>query len=109
MRTTLGRAVAFNDVLEGVARHRGSQVTLVDVGRMLDPSGQYQSVVDGITTRTTDGIHISVPGGEWLQPQILPTVVQLGRRARAGAATVAAAAAATAGAVAVAEGPRRSG
>ena len=77
------RALAFNAVLEGVARHRSSQVTLVDVDRLLDPSGQYQSVVDGVTARTTDGIHITVPGGEWLQPQILPTVVELGRRDRA--------------------------
>ena len=58
-------------------------MTLVDLNRMLDPSGQYQTVVDGVTARTTDGIHIAVPGGEWLQPQILPTVTELGRRARA--------------------------
>ncbi len=103
------RALAFNAVLEGVARHRSSQVTLVDVGRMLDPSGQYQSVVDGVTARTTDGIHISVPGGEWLQPQILPTVVELGRRDRANGAARAAATAATSNAVAAARGPRPSG
>jgi hypothetical protein len=77
------RATAFNAVLAGVARHRPGQVTLIDVNRMLDPSGQYQASVHGVLARTTDGIHISVPGGEYLQPQVLPTVVRLGREARA--------------------------
>jgi peptidoglycan/LPS O-acetylase OafA/YrhL len=85
------RARAFNAVLSSVARHRSNEVTLVDVNRMLDPSGQYQAVVDGIPARTSDGIHISVPGGEWLQPQILPTVVALGRAARGQPAPLAAA------------------
>jgi hypothetical protein len=76
------RAQAFNAVLEGVAKHRSSLVTLIDVNRMLDPSGQYQAVVDGVIARTTDGIHISVPGGELHQPRVLPTVARLGRRAR---------------------------
>ena len=77
------RARAFNAVLAGVAKHRSSEVTLVDVNRMLDPSGQFQAVVHGVLARTTDGVHISVPGGEFLQPRILPTVVELGREARA--------------------------
>ena len=77
------RARAFNALLEGVARHRSNVVTLIDLNHMLDPAGQYQAAVDGVTVRTTDGIHISVPGGEWLQPQILPTVVARGRQARA--------------------------
>ena len=81
------RASLFNALLEGVARHRSNVVTLVDLNRMLDPAGQYQAVVDGVTVRTTDGIHISVPGGEWLQPQILPTVVARGRQARAAEST----------------------
>jgi peptidoglycan/LPS O-acetylase OafA/YrhL len=81
------RTTAFNALLAGVARQRSSVVTLVDLNRMLDPTGQYQPAVDGVSVRTTDGIHISVPGGEWLQPQILPTVVARGRQARAAVAT----------------------
>jgi len=77
------RARAFNAVLAGVAKHRSSQVTLIDVNEMLDPSGQYQSVVDGVVARTTDGVHISEPGGEWLQPQVMPLVAALGGKARA--------------------------
>ncbi len=85
------RAKAFNAVLAGVARRRSKVATLVDVNRMLDPSGQYQAVVRGVPARTSDGIHISVPGGEWLQPQILPTVVALGHAARGEPAPLAAA------------------
>jgi hypothetical protein len=77
------RATAFNRLLEQVARQRSSQVSVVDVNKMLDPDGRYQAVVDGVTVRTTDGIHITVPGGEWLQPRILPTVAKLGLEARA--------------------------
>ena len=86
------RAHAFDAVLEGVARHRSSQVTLIDLNRLLDPSGQYQTVVDGVTARTTDGIHVTVPGGEWLQPRVLPTVAELGRRVRAGSGSATASA-----------------
>ena len=81
------RARSFNALLEGVAQHRSNVVTLVDLNRILDPSGQYQAVVGGLTVRTTDGIHISEPAGEWLQPQILPTVVAQGRQARAAGST----------------------
>ena len=84
------RARAFNAVLAGVARHRHGVATLVDVNHMLDPSGHFQAAVDGIPARLADGIHISVPGGEWLQPRILPTVVTLGHTARAKATQLAA-------------------
>jgi hypothetical protein len=80
-----GRATAFNRLLERVARQRSSQVTLVDVNKILDPDGRYQAVVDGLTVRTTDGIHITEPGGEWLQSRILPTVAELGLEARTAA------------------------
>jgi peptidoglycan/LPS O-acetylase OafA/YrhL len=79
------RATAFNQLLEQVAHRRSNQVSVVDLNKMLDPDGRYQSVVDGVTVRTTDGIHITVPGGEWLQPRILPTVAKLGLEARAAA------------------------
>ena len=61
---------------------------MVDLNKQLDPEGHFQTVIDGMTVRWADGIHISKPGGEWLQPFILPTVAQLGLAARgAGAGT----------------------
>jgi hypothetical protein len=39
-------------------------------------------VVDGVTVRSTDGIHLTKAAGEWLQPDIMPTVDALGLAAR---------------------------
>ena len=77
------RVTEFNQILAGVAERRSKVVTVIDLNKMLDPHGHFQSVIDGVTVRWADGIHISEPGGEWLQPAILPTVGQLGLAARA--------------------------
>jgi hypothetical protein len=82
------RITAFNKLLVQVARQRANTVTLVDLNKMLDPGGHYQSDVGGITVRWSDGIHISKAGGEWLQPRILPVVDRLGLAARASEGTV---------------------
>jgi hypothetical protein len=62
-------------------------VTLLDLNRKLDPHGQFQEVLDGVTVRWADGVHISRAGGEWLQPFILPTVGRLGLSVRTAPAT----------------------
>jgi hypothetical protein len=57
----------------------------VDLNRILDPDGYYTNTVDGIHVRQpTDGIHITVAGGEWLQPQLLPRIGQMGLTRRQG-------------------------
>ncbi len=76
------RVTEFNDILADVARQHSRVVTVVDLHKLLDPGGHFRSVIDGVAVRWADGIHISKPGGEWLQPQILPTVAQLGLTAR---------------------------
>ncbi|MBF6555137.1 MAG: acyltransferase [Acidimicrobiales bacterium] len=78
------RVSEFNAILASVAQHRSSVATLVDLNALLDPHGHFQSVIDGVTVRWADGLHISLPGGEWLQPLVLPTVAALGLQARAG-------------------------
>jgi hypothetical protein len=40
-------------------------------------------VVDGVTVRSTDGVHLTLAGGEWLQPHILPAVAAVGLADRA--------------------------
>jgi hypothetical protein len=72
------RADAFNALLRTVAAQRSATVTLIDLNKLLDPDGTFASVIDGVTVRDSDGIHISVPGGEWLRSKILPTVASLG-------------------------------
>ena len=77
------RTDEWNQILENVAALHPRIVTVVDLNKLLDPDGHFQAVVDGQTVRWADGIHISKVGGEWLQPQILPTIAQLGLEARA--------------------------
>ncbi len=77
------RTDAWNRIVEDVADRHPGVVTVVDLNRLLDPEGHFASVVDDVPVRWADGIHISKVGGEWLQPQILPTVAQLGLEARA--------------------------
>ncbi len=72
------RVNAFNGIVENVAAHRPSTVTLIDLNKKLDPHGSFQLSIDGIAVRWADGVHISKAGGEWLQPFILPTVGRLG-------------------------------
>jgi peptidoglycan/LPS O-acetylase OafA/YrhL len=72
------RVDEFNTLLRTVAERHPHEVTLIDLNRLLDPGGRYQSVVDGVTVRWADGIHISKPGGEWLQASVLPVVARLG-------------------------------
>jgi peptidoglycan/LPS O-acetylase OafA/YrhL len=80
------RVTEFNQILSKVAARHPGVVTLIDLNKMLDPDGQFQTDVDGVTVRWADGIHISETGGEWLQPRVLPAVAQLGLSARAAVA-----------------------
>jgi peptidoglycan/LPS O-acetylase OafA/YrhL len=76
------RMAAFNRlVLEPAARAKG--VTVIDMNRLLDPHGVYQSVIDGVTVRGSDGVHISLAGGVWLQSAVLPKIAELGLEQRA--------------------------
>ena len=77
------RTDEWNQIVYEVAARNQGVVTVLDLNKMLDPNGHFQAVVDGQTVRWPDGIHISKVGGEWLQPQILPTVAQLGLEVRA--------------------------
>jgi peptidoglycan/LPS O-acetylase OafA/YrhL len=76
------RVDEFNDIVKKVAAKRREVATVVDLNALLDPHGKFQPVIDGVTVRWADGIHISEPGGLWLQPRVLPTVAQLGLDAR---------------------------
>ena len=72
------RTDAYNaDVRAAVARHP-DQATVLDLNKMLDPNGHYVSYINGVRVRDTDNEHISIPGGELLRPQLLPSLVQLG-------------------------------
>jgi peptidoglycan/LPS O-acetylase OafA/YrhL len=73
-----GRVDAYNALLRTVASAHKGVATVVDLNRLLDPDGHYTPTVDGITVRSTDGIHISIAGGMFLRHSVLPTVANLG-------------------------------
>ncbi len=77
------RVQDFNNILTQVAARHPGVVSVVDLNRILDPHGQFQSTIDGITVRWADGIHVSEAGGEWLQPILLPPIAQQGLTFRA--------------------------
>ncbi len=77
------RVDEWNHILDEVAAHHRGVVTVIDLNRILDPHGHFQTDVDRVVVRWPDGIHISKQGGEWLQPRVLPTIAQLGLDARA--------------------------
>ena len=52
--------------------------SVIDLNRMLDPGGVYRSTIDTVPVRDDDQEHISLYGGMFLRPEILPTLVQDG-------------------------------
>ena len=80
------RVTEWNQIVDSVAAQRKKVVTLVNLNRIADPHSHFQEVIDGVTVRWADGIHFAKTGGEWLQPDILPTIAQVGLGVRAHAA-----------------------
>jgi hypothetical protein len=81
------RARAYNALVQQLAASRPGVVSVIDLNRMLSPSGVYTASLSGVDVRSSDGIHISVDGGELLRRQILPAVDRIGMEdeaARAG-------------------------
>ncbi len=72
------RVTAYNALLRKVAAAHRGVASVVDLNRLLDPGGHYTSIIDGVTVRSTDGIHISVAGGMFVQRRVLPTLARLG-------------------------------
>jgi lysophospholipase L1-like esterase len=62
----------FNALVRQVAAAHPGVVTLVDLGGRMTPNGKYQRVVDGVTVRNSDGVHVSPQGARWLAPWLLP-------------------------------------
>ncbi len=72
------RVRAYNALVRRVAASRPDVVSVLDLNHMLSPDGTYTSSVSGVDVRSTDGIHVSLGGGELLQRKILPAVDRIG-------------------------------
>jgi peptidoglycan/LPS O-acetylase OafA/YrhL len=73
------RVVDVNRLLLRAARTDPRTATVIDTGALLDPSHQFATQVDGVPVRCTDGVHFTVPGGQWVGEHLLPRLVSLGR------------------------------
>ena len=73
------RVTIDNHLLGQAAARDPGKTTVVNFGKMLSPSGQFVTQVDGVPVRCTDGIHVTVPGGQWVGERLLPRLVSLGR------------------------------
>ncbi len=68
---------AYNAVLEQVSAGLG-WVQVFDLHGLVDPSGQYDPVVDGVAVRAPDGVHFTTAGVEQvIDPALLPAVSAL--------------------------------
>jgi hypothetical protein len=72
------RVRAYNALVRQVAAGHPGVVSVIDLNRMLSPGGGYAGSVAGVNVRSSDGIHVSLVGGELLQRQILPAVDRIG-------------------------------
>jgi peptidoglycan/LPS O-acetylase OafA/YrhL len=77
------RVNAYNADLRTAVRLRPTKASVLPLNRYLDPNGHYTDSIDGITVRWSDKEHISIPGGEYLRPYILPELRQAGTHAPA--------------------------
>ena len=73
------RVITDNQLLAASARLNPGTASVFNLGSLLSPGNQFDSAVDGVDARCTDGVHMTVPGGELVGARLLPTLVALGR------------------------------
>ncbi len=72
--------VATDNRLMSVAAAQDPQLSSVfNLGAMLSPGQRFTPQVDGVPIRCSDGIHLTVAGGQWVGARLLPELVTLGR------------------------------
>ena len=86
------RRLLYNGLIRQVAAEFPGQVSVIDLGGILAPHGEYTAEVDGVQVRAADGIHTPVhdPGNifadnasaavahafdDWLSPRLWPLLV----------------------------------
>ncbi|HUY86348.1 MAG TPA: YCF48-related protein, partial [Acidimicrobiales bacterium] len=66
------RVDEYNALVRQIAAQFPGRVSVADLNAEVDPSGQFATSIDGVEVRSPDGVHFSIPGGEWLASWILP-------------------------------------
>jgi hypothetical protein len=79
--TPLANVAAFNQLLR--AQARSSSATVVNLGSLIAPSGQYRAVVDQVRVRTGDRVHLTPMGVERvIDPALVPVILKAAREGR---------------------------
>jgi lysophospholipase L1-like esterase len=73
------RLAVYNKLVRQVAAEHPQTDSVVDLNKAACPGGKYAAVVNGVTVRTSDGVHFTIPGGEFLAPAIMPAIVASGQ------------------------------
>jgi peptidoglycan/LPS O-acetylase OafA/YrhL len=78
---TSTRLHEFDAALRQVAAEHPQTVTVGDLGSRMCPGGTFESVLNGVRIRSSDGIHVppTPPAGRWVAGVIDPDVLRLGR------------------------------
>lgn len=77
------RVDAFNRIVRDVASHHRREASVFDLGSVLSPKGRYARVIDGVTVRSPDGIHISGSGARRVARVLMPRLVAAGQAHKA--------------------------
>ncbi len=72
------RVITENSLLAASARQDPGKASVFNLGALLSPGNQFDTSVGGVTARCSDGVHMTVPGGELVAAQLLPKLVALG-------------------------------
>jgi peptidoglycan/LPS O-acetylase OafA/YrhL len=75
------RVQAYNSIVRQVAAANPTTTTVFDLYSLVCPHGQYSDTLGDVMVRSSDGVHFTIPGGEYLAHSILPVLVAQGRDA----------------------------
>ena len=73
------RVITDNQLLAASASLSPGTASVFNLGSFLSPGNQFDPTVDGVDARCSDGVHMTVPGGELVGTRLLPKLVALGR------------------------------
>jgi peptidoglycan/LPS O-acetylase OafA/YrhL len=78
------RVDRLNQIIRSVAHRDPTVVTVIALGKFLDPSGRFTWTIDGQVVRQPDGIHTTPAAGTYLAPKILPQLAAIGAARKGG-------------------------
>jgi SGNH domain (fused to AT3 domains) len=87
------RIAAYNALVRQVATEYPTTDSVVDLNALVCPGGKYTANFQGVTIRTSDGIHFTAQSGVALGRALMPSILSAGREhpARAHASSTGAA------------------